>query len=546
MGKKAAALARQALALAVGVRSARTAINEHRSATHRIEWVDWKGEVVDVTEVRHGSIPEHEPLERPSTRRYDFEFDRWYPLPEPAKEDARYTARYLERKKGVQSQTVGFYNHVTRENDRFVTYYDDSVFDVPATEDNISLTTFSLCLALSSGHKGFVDSESADFVRNILTDIGCERVCINDYYYNEKKDIRSISIAVGLKRIGIPTLFVVIKGSYYGAEFGGNMIVGRTGEAHGAHLGFYSAREKALEHIARSIREFGLTGNVRFLTTGYSRGGAVSNLVASQITDMALDGTMEGMWGVTSRREDIYGFCFEPALCQYDTDSREDRYGNILNVMDPNDLVTKVPPRQYGFTLYGRKKLLPSNDPDSVRRMMRYMDRYFGQGISSYYIIPKFVPRGNIRTLDQLLEAIMDRAVSSFGDRDYYVKHLQGDLSYTIYSIMDNLDEARRVLAAFDPSKLKFTETLEIIFNKDRFVESASKYMTEFNLATNTDIAPMKGVAAQAYDLLKRSRPSDIYMAFIGLKKNYRMIGTPHYPLGPLSFLLAEDPHYRI
>ena len=546
MGKRTAAVARHAIALAVGVKTARTAINERSLQSYRVEWVDWNGEVVDVTEVRRGSIPEHDPIERPSTRRYDFEFNGWYPLLKPATENARYRARYLERDRKRTAQTVGFYNHVTRVNDRFTTYYRDGLFDTPSTDRNPCLTTFALCLALSSGHMGFVSSENADFAKAILGDIGCDRVRVNDYYFAEKKEISNIGVAIGVKDIGIPTLFVIVKGTYYGAEFGGNTIVGSESQAGGAHLGFSSAREHVLEYIGETISELGITGRIRMLTTGYSRGGAVSNLVASTVTDMLLDGTLEKTWGVTMEQGDMYGFCFEPALCQHDTDGREDRYGNILNVMDANDLVTKVPPRQYGFTVYGRRQMLPSNNPESVRRMMRYMDKYFGEGISSYYHIPEFVPHGKIRTLDQLLEFIMEKAIAVYGDREYYVQNLQDDLSYTIYAVMDNLDEARRALASFEPAKLGFSDILAIMFSREVFLERASRYVTEFTAVTNTDTAPMRGVAAQVHSLLRRSKAEDLYNIFVGLKGNYRMVGTPHYPLGPLSFLLMEDPCYRL
>jgi hypothetical protein len=101
-------------------------------------------------------------------------------------------------------------------------------------------------------------------------------------------------------------------------------------------------------------------------------------------------------------------------------------------------------------------------------------------------------------------------------------------------------------MAAFDPSKLSFKDTLEALFNRKVFVERASKYVIDFNTATNTDTKRMLAVAGQGYDLLKRTKPDDLYKIFVGLRSNYKRIGTPHYPLGPLSFLMVEDPNYHI
>lgn len=546
MGKKAAAVARHAIALAVGVRTARSAINEVRTSTHTITWKDWKGETIDITEVKHGSIPEHAPPKRLSTRGYGFQFEEWVPPVKEATSDATYHARFLEKKKGRNPIVFGMYNHVTGLNTHFVTYYKDEYFQVPASEENRSLTTFALSLALSTGYKCMDPSDNALYVKNLLYNVGCIRVAVNDYYLSGRKDMENIGVAIGMKECDMPTLFIAIKGSHYGAEFGGNMTVGRADEANGRHMGFATARDRVMEFIHDTIKEFGLSGRVRMLTTGYSRGGAVSNLVASGLTDMVLDGTLEERFGVTMERDDMYGFCFEPALCQYDTESREDRYPNILSVIDPNDLVTKVPPVRYGFTLYGRRKILRSNDPETVSRMLRYMDRYFGPGTSSYYNVPGFVKHSGVETLDQLMDMVINRAVGTYGDRDYYVENLQDDLAYTIYVIMTNLDEARRTMAAFDPAKLSFKDTLEALFNRKVFVERASKYVIDFNTATNTDTKRMLAVAGQGYDLLKRTKPDDLYKIFVGLRSNYKRIGTPHYPLGPLSFLMVEDPNYHI
>lgn len=546
MGKKTAAVARGAIAIAAGAKSLRLAINEVRKTTHRITWRDWQDNVINIVEVRHGSVPKFKPPKRPDTRRYRFIFDGWYPEPKPATEDMTYRPKYLEIDKRKNGIVYGFYNHVTKENDRFVAYYDDAYFKTPSTEYSDSLTTFALGLALSTGKKCLDPKDNADYVIALLRDIGCTDVRVNDYYYSEKKQMDDIGVAVGLLPADVPVVFVAIKGSHYGAEFGGNLLVGPLDSAGGMHTGFTTARDRVLDFVRGSIAGFGLSGRVKMLTTGYSRGGAVSNLTASAITDMIHEGTIEERLGVSMELGDLYGFCYEPALCQYSESTQTERYPNIVCVMDPNDPVTMVPPKLYGFTVFGRIMELPSNDQRSVIRMMSYMDRYFGKGMSSFYNVPSFTPLGDMTTLGKMNETVVTKLVTAFGDRNRYIDELQDDLAYTVYAILDNLDEARRAMASLDPVNMNITEFLSLLVSKEAFVSGVSKYVKDFNTATNTDTKRMMAVVTKGYDLLKRFKPEDILMLLQILKRNRKCMFTPHYPLGPMSFLIANDPNYRL
>ena len=361
-----------------------------------------------------------------------------------------------------------------------------------------------------------------------------------------EKNMEDIGVAVGVKRSDTPIVFVAIKGSHYGAEFGGNLIVGPKEQHDGVHIGFSTARERVIEFVSYAISEFGLKGKVKMLTTGYSRGAAVSNLVASAYTDMIHDGTLEKRTGITMDIGDLYGFCFEAPLCQFDTDNRVDRYPNIVCISDPNDPITMVPPRLYGFTLYGRIIELPSNDRMAVSRMMRYMDRYFGKGISSFYNVPRYVPVNDLTTLGEMNQTVVDKLVTTFGDRDRYVDVLQEDLAYTVYAILDNLEEAKRAMASLDPANMNIAEFVSLLVSKEAFMNGVSKYVQDFNVVTNTDTKKMTSLMSKVYDLLKRFRPEDTLLLLQILKRNRKLMFTPHYPLGPMSYLLMKDPNYRL
>ena len=54
----------------------------------------------------------------------------------------------------------------------------------------------------------------------------------------------------------------------------------------------------------------------------------------------------------------------------------------------------------------------------------------------------------------------------------------------------------------------------------------------------------MKPLIGQIIDLIRRSRPEDLFIAFSAIRHNYRYMFTPHYPIGPIAYLMSEDPNY--
>ena len=546
MGKKAAAVAKHAITIAAGVKAVKAAVDDYKGDVHQVIWLDENGDTIDVTFVEHGKFPEHDIPTKESRDDRDYVFDDWVPPRKEVTKDTEYKARFVEVMKDRGGKVFGFYNHVTDENSRFVTYYDDSLFRTPATGYDPSLTTFALLLALSSGYKTDDPEHNADYAIGLMRDIGCTSVDVNDYYLSDKKRLDDVGVVVGIKEADMTTVFVLIRGSHYGSEFGGNLLVGTGKGPNGRHRGFSKATDRAMEFVKGVLAKHSISGRARVLVTGYSRGGAVSNLLSSNITDMIIDGAVKDVLNIDVSKDDMYGFCFEPALCQYSDSHLEERYDNILCVIDPNDIVAMVPPRLYGFTVFGRVRWLDSNDKESTGRMLRYMEKYFGKGISDYYTVTGYVPQKGLPTLGSMTDFIITKMVTSFGDRGRYVSELQTNLAYTVYSIMDNMDEARRAFSSLDPDNRTFEEILPALFSRESFIERMSKKVESFNILTDTDPKRMLAVVGQAYDLIKRTRPEDLLAMFLAIRGNFKRMVVPHYPLGPISFLLAEDPNYDL
>lgn len=85
----------------------------------------------------------------------------------------------------------------------------------------------------------------------------------------------SIGVGIGSKVIdGKTVLAVAINGVHYTAQFGGNFKVGE----EGTHEGFQLAANKVVSFIREYIAMKSITGDVKILLTGYSRGAATSNI----------------------------------------------------------------------------------------------------------------------------------------------------------------------------------------------------------------------------------------------------------------------------
>ena len=83
-----------------------------------------------------------------------------------------------------------------------------------------------------------------------------------------------------------------------------------------------------------------------FLITGHSRGAAVANLLGARLTDRFGE-------------ENVFVYTFaSPATVRGEAAA----YGNIFNVINPSDIITCLPFRQWGFRRYGTDIILPVED----------------------------------------------------------------------------------------------------------------------------------------------------------------------------------------
>ncbi len=192
--------------------------------------------------------------------------------------------------------------------------------------------------------------------KNLLEEIGFEKFKANQHF-QERPSTDSIGAVIAQKKLTVKEedytlIALAIHGGGYEAEWASNLTLGRSGE----HQGFREASEKALTFLDQYLKEHKVTGKVKLWINGYSRAAAVTNLTAGALNKGRKLASGE------LKAEDMYAFCFEaPAGTLKGTGNREGRHDNIVNVINVNDVVTKVGPEVYPFefTRYGQDSSLP-------------------------------------------------------------------------------------------------------------------------------------------------------------------------------------------
>ena len=272
-------------------------------------------------------------------------------------------------------------------------YSDDWVFS-DKEQDRYNLMKTSICVALAAqgaldengnGYgpqniKSMMDSMGYNYVDSFsegtdnTTDYGDTIV----YPKPSVTNYDTIGSAIGIKNLKMPDgskksiILVAIRGGGYGTEWGGNFHVGASGkDSRGFRL--------AADQVGKRLKDFinnnrsSIYDDLHIWITGYSRAAATSNLVAADL----INGTRP-IEGVNS--DNVMAFCFECPKTTTDKKAQDSMYRNIINIVNPNDFVPKVPLiTNWGFDRYGYTSYIPCRESRVL-----YKTRYKQKMISEY------------------------------------------------------------------------------------------------------------------------------------------------------------------
>ena len=294
------------------------------------------------------------------------------------------------------------------------TYYNDAYFNNKNAGYDHGLATMTLALAMSAFNSCYAPGESykasaaGGNVKALMENCGFSKINISSY--EGKPTDTSIAAAFGSKyfydmETGKPytLIAVAVRGGGYEKEWIGNYDLSGNYQYHD---GFMSAAVKVREMLYGYVDSNGITGPVKLWLTGYSRGAATANLLASMLVDGDLLNAI-----VKLEPDDLYAYTFATPQNTKDPRAHDKKYEKIYNIINPLDVVTKVAMSDWGYTRYGTSIELPCDNVDAYIGDNRFEDvakdvlgyMYAISGVKSSRL-PMVTAQGLI--LDSLLSGI--------------------------------------------------------------------------------------------------------------------------------------------
>ena len=472
-------------------------------------------------------------------------------------QDISITVESFEEKNpyGIERYFFQGYNWFEHDNDQMFLYYGDSFFDTPSTIYNPKLMTFALNLELAACTELDDISERSASIQQLLREMGCDKIYVNDVYVN-KPTIRSTDVAIGSKIYnGYNLIFLILNGAHYTIEFASNVMVGREGD----HKGFSLSCDAGMKALREFIAQYAIVGKTKLLITGYSRTAAGANLLCRDVCDAIADGAVEEKIGnIELIQDDVYGLCFETPLCGYYCEGSgmaspiSERYRNIWYTTNPDDPVTYVPTKQYGFVRYGNRIILnPYHDDALNSDMLANIRVYVGKRAVSFYNMSKFRGVEGLNHMEDVNIGFVEKFFNALGTREFYHDTVEDDFVKFIFVSRTNRAVLRDIVLEYGGFINFIRDMYDYHNDYPQFVEALSPHVEaatsrygceEYSENIVNSIYQILGVIDRYSEgnIIKFLRDRYLRTMIINPGK----VVKAHYPAVTLSYLMLEDPDY--
>lgn len=204
-------------------------------------------------------------------------------------------------------------------------YYSDSYFSKKSSKENEHLRTFAMDLAIT-----FIPTDNNKYIQKIYDGIGLKDI---KYYDDEIITKDTIGTSIGHKKLNnkYELVVLVIRGAGYQDEWISNFTIGDNGNVKG----FDEASKLVLSRLKDYLKDNNI-GKYKLLVTGYSRGGAVSNLIGVTLNN-------DSSYHIKSN--DLYVYTFDAPLVSINNKT----YKNIHNIVNKNDIITYLYSNKLGL-----------------------------------------------------------------------------------------------------------------------------------------------------------------------------------------------------
>lgn len=244
--------------------------------------------------------------------------------------------------------------------------YSDEYFDKSCTEYNSELAAISLGLSVSAFstvesnnyYNANYDCNRQAYLQSAYNSLGFKKV--NFYNYDKALDNTENSIAFSIAQKPLKStthnnytlVNLTLRGAGYGAEWASNV---QTGESD-KHQGFSQAAAQVFEEVTSYINSIKKSNdNIILWISGYSRGGAVGNLVAHDLNNSDI-----------LEKDNIYVYTFAAPNCIKLSDENNVTDDNVFNISSPLDVVPKLPFSSWGYSKYGNNIILPVKNDKKI------------------------------------------------------------------------------------------------------------------------------------------------------------------------------------
>ena len=467
-------------------------------------------------------------------------------------------------------------------------YFSQGYFEHPSTEYDSHLATASLAMVITT----FTDFGPWDedwylnqskFVREYFSAIGFEGFTVNQDY-KESARFDTIGLAAAHKAMGDYTVVAITprSGGYF-REWGNNMHLGDGSKSDMMHEGWYNAANKLISFLDGYVSEQGITGKVKLWMSGFSRGGATTNIAAALLDNKLDRGEQIFSNGATTSRNDIYAYTFEApqggnVYSKTVKAPKDSLYDNIWNIVNPLDIVPKLAMKQYGFTRFGRDKYVRTKfyDPDNYAKINKtyralndvinqnkevtvnhcdeftmggFEFKYLGADILAFITANIFTDHELVQYVKKLKDdtkanydaniaasIILEEVVKNIGGRDKYVEKYQTPLESVMLLIQN---EARPVSSPFSKLiKTFFVKTVSSLLGGEK--KAKAEIVDGWGEDIGEELYRLVSVLAGPLFDVYWERPNELF-SFAGFA-SYVM--QNHYPDFVFTHLASQDSYY--
>lgn len=311
--------------------------------------------------------------------------------------------------------------------------YDDGWFSGDSYEYNHKLALLALNISMAS-FNSFNKDDRSENIRAMLENCGFKTKAYG--YETEGYDTAAVEMArktVTENGESCTVVIAAIRSGNYGMEWGGNMRIG-SGENH---LGFDIAKETVLNYINDYFADEKISGRVKLLIPGYSRGGSIANLVGAELDDGSYLKSLkesDSIKNIDLAKNDIYVYTFEAPQCTKKSGADGKIYGNIINIMNPNDYVPKFVMKDWGFSRYGVEYYLPSaencaNYSSYYENVCKTFDTLMED--TDKKSDSNFYNEEDSRSVGAMFDSLMSKLADSvFKNQQYYAENFEDGLVF--------------------------------------------------------------------------------------------------------------------